>query len=113
MKTCEMLSTLRDNPRLKAILKDDILDRKYMVCVAQDGDFYAMRNDEVRTNLILNTDDEWEVVQEAVSWQEALQAWSEGKSIKLECIDGSVVGEFVTLILAREDLTSGKWFILD
>lgn len=62
----------------------------------------------------IKIDAEWEEVRKPVSWQEALQAWANGKDIELKRVGGSrkLINGY-GLFLHEEDLVKGTWYILD
>ena len=55
--------------------------------------------------------DEYEEVQQQVSWQEALEAWVSGKRI-MYVFDGEEYEIGNGEVIDRELLIAGKWFIL-
>jgi len=60
--------------------------------------------------------DGWEIVnQESVSWQEAIQAWNDGKSLRVELPDQSItiLKSHVGIFCSQALFNSGKWYILD
>jgi len=61
-------------------------------------------------NELLEIDD-WEEVKQPVTWQEALEAWANGKSLKLIINGKSHYLPPNNFAIAREDIKEGEWFI--
>ncbi len=65
-------------------------------------------------------DDGWKLVRQPVTWQEAIQAWADGKTIKTQSDDGirtyrktskglqSVLGG-----VTKDELLNGNWYVED
>jgi hypothetical protein len=79
MKTSEMIAMLEKNKDLSFIRKCN--GEKYALndsgCLSRVGAYGVAAN--------LRIDDEWTLVRTPVTWQEAIQAWSEGENIWCEC----------------------------
>ena len=121
-KTWEVVKILMENPRLRFEAK--INKKKSNMWIDTDGDLVM---DVVKTapdypitdNEWLNA--EWQLVETPVTWQEALQAWTEGKTIKREFGDneGTIyLGEDILLkdkhgmSLSKHEMVMGQWFII-
>jgi len=116
-KTWEVVKILMENPRLRFEAK--INKKKSNMWIDTDGDL-AM--DVVKTapdypitdNEWLNA--EWHLVETPVTWQEALQAWAEEKTVI--CKFNDINEEYICLSndydthLTRYQILYGQWFIV-
>ncbi len=100
MKTWEMIQKLSENPGLKAIDETG-----YIVSINKNDDFCHLGED----GILLNLSDEWQIMQESVSWQEAIQAKLDGKNVYFIEEDGSryKLTEFL------DNFRTSKWYIED
>ena len=111
MKTSEMIAALEENRELK--FKSSLGGLK-TVC-------YVNKFNEIEfTNLNqrIRRDRDWQLVREPVTWQEAIQAWIDGKTIKCEypANDAKIISStFYPSCLgpSRENLITGTWYIID
>ena len=131
MKTSEMIAMLEKNPKLRFTRIDEPFGYGGAVsCVngrlmGTDGQLYAFvlnRWNDAMTD--------WTLVREPVTWQEAIQAWIDGKTVKVECskhcphamVPSGVCGKFriVSSIycpgkdsdtICRHQIQSGTWYI--
>ena len=62
--------------------------------------------------------DGWEIVRQPVTWQEAIQAWVDGKTIKTESSDGIRTYKRTTNSLqsvlggvTKDEILNGKWYV--
>ena len=69
-------------------------------------------------NVSLNLD--WHEVKQLVTWQEAIQAWAGGKTIKTESSDGIRTYKRTTNSLqsvlggvTKDEIVNGKWYVED
>ena len=116
-KTWEVIKILMENPRLRFEAK--INKKKSNMWIDTDGDL-AM--DVVKTapdypitdNEWLNA--EWHLVETPVTWQEALQAWAEEKTVI--CKFNDINEEYICFSndygthLTRYQILYGQWFIV-
>ena len=116
-KTWEVVKMLMENPRLRFEAK--INKKKSNMWIDTDGDL-AM--DVVKTapdypitdNEWLNA--EWHLVETPVTWQEALQAWAEEKTVI--CKFNDINEEYICFSndydthLTRYQILYGQWFIV-
>ena len=70
---------------------------------------------EFSGNLLIN-DDRWEVVRHPVTWQEAIQAWADGKTVSVKLTTAG--GEFERTktpaeYIANDEITTGIWYVED
>ena len=65
----------------------------------------------------LTTSNNWQLVREPVTWQEAIQAWADGKVVYVENKAGGRVyrhgGEGEKMYLLQSEITSGAWYVED
>ena len=109
MKTSEMIAMLEKNPKLKFIS-----NYGYTVAVDTKNELITDRDNY----LIVNLKRDWQLVREPVTWQEALQAWVDGKTIKCEyppndmkLISTTFFPKNLTSTPTREALITGTWYI--
>ena len=69
-------------------------------------------------NVALDLD--WQLVRQPVTWQEAIQAWADGKTIKTESSDGIRTYKRTTNSLqsvlggvTKDEILNGKWYVED
>jgi hypothetical protein len=107
-KTSEMIAMLEKNPKLKfTTIRGGITTSP--VLVSESG-YIVWENEQHNppySTPALKPDDEWQLVYQAVTWQEALQAWDKGKTIK--CDMGPGEGSF-TLKPLEESYRTGSTF---
>ena len=118
-KTWEVVKILMENPRLRFEAK--INKKKSNMWIDTDGDLVM---DVVKTapdypstdNEWLNA--EWHLVETPVTWQEALQAWAEEKTVI--CKFNDINEEYSEICfsndydthLTRYQILYGQWFIV-
>ncbi len=116
-KTWEVVKILMENPRLRFEAK--INKKKSNMWIDTDGDLVM---DVVKTapdypitdNEWLNA--EWQLIETPVTWQEALQAWAEEKTVI--CKFNDINEEYICLSndydthLTRYQILYGQWFIV-
>ena len=111
-----MIAMLEENPNLKfkscyngfhleATIDDNLLR------ISESG----ITSDRIK---YLNLNSDWQLVREPVSWQEALQAWIDGKTIKckyppndMKLISTTFLPKNLTSTPTREALITGTWYI--
>lgn len=90
MKTWEMIKALEENPDLKFISQDG-----FIASVNQLNGMFILTNVNnpcspngnihlVRVDGSVYSPDSWELIPQKVTWQEAIQAWLEGKEILIK-----------------------------
>lgn len=94
-------------------------DESLYFIVECDSEDYHDSAVEFSGNLLIN-DDGWEVVRHPVTWQEAIQAWVDGKSIRWEDgyvgkVYGAHDGNLGDLEIRLWQFNSerGKWYVED
>ncbi len=113
MQTWEMIKKLSKNPKLKA--KSD----EWIVYIDKRGSFHMLDPNGDEEELNLTIFDEWEIIEEPVSWQEAIQAWLNGKDVYCVSDDvkinisgeNNVLEDVNHLYLTKDDFKNGKWYI--
>jgi len=105
---------------VKPILRAEPIHKQGMTAsVALFGErFWAMSNESGRRIQDLTGFEEWELIREPVPWQEALQAWAEGKTVEWHYPpnDKGFIGKtFYPSCLGptRETLITGTWYIIE
>ena len=92
MRTWEMIKVLAENPKLQfenGIHVVKISDStKKVVWVQDDGDEDSFIIYSHAPGAVDSLHIDWELVPQEVTWQEAIQAWIDGKDIRVEC-DGA------------------------
>lgn len=131
MKTSEMIAMLEENPKLKFTRSKCAFGyggslhlKKGKLCGENESD-YPFVLDENNKPM-----DDWELVREPVTWQEAIQAWLDGKDIEIaECAGCSafpncILQEKFTVnigtdnshagfSICRQQFKTAKWYIND
>lgn len=68
-------------------------------------------------NKNFSTDLDWQLVRQPVTWQEAIQAWVDGKVVCVENKAGGRVyrhgGEGEKMNLLQSEITTGIWYVED
>lgn len=137
MKTSEMMAMLEKNPKLRFRCNGPggtvhFVTTSHEKYYKQEALFQGMvRTDEFDKPLPpglrffgnVAIDSEWELVPQSVPWQEALQAWAEGKTIKCEMIGASHAfildpqkmesSQFGATTFDMAWLKKGTWYILE
>jgi hypothetical protein len=127
MKTWEMIKELSENPKLKfnnGIHKVKISDITKRIVWAyadeKEEPFIIFSN---APGAVDNLHIEWELIPQEVPWQEALQAWLDGKTVscRVEACDNQVnlatryihYGDSneTRYPLGKVEFTKGKWYI--
>jgi len=107
LKTWEMIKKLTENPNkiFKLVNNGEVLD-----FADTDDNNYLILNIETLQN------GTWEEVREPVSWKEAIEAWFNGKTIRIinekENYDGLFTSESGVLGIIKADKNS-EWYIED
>lgn len=125
LKTWEMIKALSENQNLKfaspipshIVMFNPISKRIEWLIDGKYEDFILISNKECGID---NLHIEWELVRESVSWQEAFQAWADGKSVYVT-LNGFIKqyigdGEYLKIKnisrgISVDEITKGKWYI--
>ena len=120
MKTGKIITALTDNRDAKFKCTNGCVvnkNREFVIGCDKDGYIKFFEHGEFRDayfDIHNKLDWEWELVPQEVTWQEAVQAWLDGKTAKM--VEGSEViilkGKKDTLIFNKSRFTNGKWYIL-
>ena len=92
--------------------------------IDKDGEIiepFLVRDRRSGTGICHNTGDNWQLVRQPVTWQEAIQAWAEGKTVIVEntCdkrkYDGKkfFLKDEYGIPLGSWEITNGTWYIED
>jgi hypothetical protein len=111
MKTSEMIALLEKNPKLKFTSSLNGLTFTAFVNGREEIEFTKMAG-------AIDLMRDWQLVREPVPWQEALQAWANGKTI--ECVLNEnqketyySPGKTSILVLTPYNIINGTWYIQD
>ena len=127
MKLWEAMELLDENPSLKFEYQDS---RKKWILYANVGGltglvFYQLdcwdNNGELMTGTAfgslhgnLTTSNNWQLVREPVTWQEAIQAWSVGKRVKVSTIQRDYVfSQIEKMEVSPMMIQDGIWYVED
>ena len=127
MKLWEAMELLDENPSLKFEYQDN---RKKWLLYANVGGltglvFYQLdcwdNNGELMTGTAfgslhgnLTTSNNWQLVREPVTWQEAIQAWSVGKRVKVSTIQRDYVfSQIEKMEVSPMMIQDGIWYVED
>lgn len=125
MKLWEVMKLLEENPRdvYEAKMDDDW---KYQMTVEDGfGGYYhfdvfkgkelidqSIAGGAFNGNVALNLD--WQLVREPVTWQEAIQAWSVGKRVKVSTIQRDYVfSQIEKMEVLPMMIQDGIWYVED
>jgi len=121
-KTWEIIKMLSENPnlRFKAMPYSEAKTFSDEVCLVNGVLCWGGNNAYPLQVAIGKYDIDWHLVETPVTWQEALQAWTEGKTIRCECfgqdfgIEEYLIrkGVHTCVTLSRKGLLYGQWFIV-
>lgn len=117
LKTWEVYKIASENPKAKfRLLTRGKLDSGKVFKLLK-GFLVEDKNTGVGI-CIPEVDEDWELVREPVSWQEAIQEWIDGKDIYVE-FGGKIYDSFKhpedmsMLEISKSELQGGKWYIED
>ena len=127
MKLWEVLKALDENP--KKVFECDLISEFKAVMRVIDGyfDLKILNKDgmpipqEIKGGAFngnININRNWQEVKQPVTWQEALEAWANGKKVKYKNEHGCLTYSGSTLKdeigpLASYQLLNGTWYIED
>ena len=120
MKLWEVMKKLDENPnkRFKNEL-DSIIGfaDNVLQWLEKDGEIiepFLVRDRRSGTGICHNTGDDWQEVKQPVTWQEAIQAWVEGKrvTLKFDRCEYDFCG-FSDKSNTRRAIKSGTWYVVD
>jgi len=93
LKTSEMFAMLEKNPKLTLVCRkggneyfmttETVFSMYYKSYAKRDGQIITHQAGHFFGNI--SFDDDWQIVREPVTWQEALQAMIEGKNVLCKC----------------------------
>lgn len=111
MKLWEVLKALEENP--KKVFKSSLAGVEYKISL--DGDVTAF---EASTGKYtgLNNDRDWQEIGRPVPWQEAIEAWADGKKIRCKCEGGETFfrpSNVSSACFTAKLITHGTWYIED
>jgi hypothetical protein len=111
MKTWEMIKMLEENPELKFKCSES----RPVLRIYGPGLVWETKDGSMTPASMILSDD-WQLVRTPVTWQEALQAWVDGKTIKWFCPpnnEGMISRTFYPSCTGpdRDMLKTGTWYI--
>ena len=120
MKLWEVMKKLDENPnkRFKHALGSIIgFADNVLQWLEKDGEIiepFLVRDRRSGTGICHNTGDDWQEVKQPVTWQEAIQAWADGKrvTLKLDRCEYAFCG-FSDQANTRRAINSGTWYVED
>ena len=114
MKTSEMIAMLENDPKLRFTSGGE---KSTMEAICRSGNI-ELYYIPAELKYEFRSDRDWQLVREPVTWQEALQAWVDGKTIKCEyppndmkLISTTFFPKNLTSTPTREALITGTWYI--
>lgn len=121
-ETWEVIKALSENPKLrfKDFGSEIFVDAQG--CLSwKEGEKFALNIHGTNNNSGTLNKGNWQLVRTPVTWQEAIQAWSEDKGIECECKScGGGHADSCKFNSRNDDydfckqgIKSGVWFILD
>ena len=134
MKLWEVIKELTDDPTKVATAYLEESERKLEMSVVRGISRYfnliiydAATNTPISENMggggfngNVPLDLDWQLVRQPVTWQEAIQAWADGKTIKTESSDGIRTYKRTTNSLqsvlggvTKDEILNGKWYVED
>lgn len=125
MKTWEMIKALTENPKLKfnngihKVKISDITNRIVWDYADEKEDPFIMFSNA--PGAIDNLHIEWELIPQEVTWQEAIQAWVDGREVYFT-LNGSVrlylddCSHYLRTLaqcrpISKDEILKGKWYI--
>lgn len=112
-KTWEMLKMLEENPKLK--FKKTSWGEGSYITPLETGK--VINEYKLFHKIIYAIDDRWILIQEPISWQEAVEAIIDGKNIRALCRDCSVSNCYFKACdsnsICIDGIKNGVWFIED
>ena len=125
MKTSEVIEALERNPwkrfecnlfsGFKALMstRDGYFDLKILNC---NGELISQEKKGGAFNENIRVNKDWQEVKQPVTWQEAIEAWANGSSIKCECEGGVTFFKpprQSSACFTAKLITHGTWYIED
>ena len=122
MKYWEIVKSVTENPALCGVAVIDSI--RYELYVNDSGTLesktYYLKLGTNGTSIgkAGNIDfDGWEIVRQPIPWQEAIQAWADGKVVYVKNKAGGRVfrhgGEGETMYLLQSEIATGIWYVED
>ena len=122
MKLWEVMKKLDENPnkRFKHELGSIIgFADNVLQWLEKDGEIiepFLVRDRRSGTGICHNTGDGWQEVKQPVTWQEAIQAWAEGKTVTVLTLFGfgsREVKKSRGSSITEYEITKGVWYVGD
>lgn len=109
MKLWEVLKALEENPEKE-------FECVGMRLIRESGTYRFINVNTRERNFYMGVDNDWQEIKKPVTWQEALEAWANGKPIKCECEFGIIYFKpprQSSACLTAKLITHGTWYIED
>ena len=112
MKTWQIIKALTENPNLKfespipghiVMLNPDT--KQIQWCINGRFERFVLIYDPGCADNL--RDIEWKLVQKPVTWQEAIQAWLDGKGFRVEMPDGAIITQDKAHVLGYYSVVQG------
>ena len=121
MKLWEVMKKLDENPnkRFKHELGSIIgFADNVLQWLEKDGEIiepFLVRDRRSGTGICHNTGDDWQEVKQPVTWQEAIQAWADGKNISYSYMgyDKRFDFEDSNAMMSIEKVKNADWYVED
>ena len=125
MKFWEVIKELTDDPTKKFEAKlssrwtmrmsvNTAISRYFRFEIFYDNELIDQSSDRGAFNGNVALDLDWHLVRQPVTWQEAIEAWGDGRTIK-KCFQSSeqwYLSE-TTIHLTKNDVVNGTWYVED
>ena len=132
MKLWEVIKELTDDPTKKFERKDQwkhwVMRTDVVGGAISGGTYYFMldcHGEDIYGDAggfhgnLTNNEDDWHLVRQPVTWQEAIQAWEKGNKVTVEfdSVGGPVKRVKVpfsdTISVSRTEIIKGTWYVED
>ena len=121
MKLWEVMKKLDENPnkRFKHELGSIIgFADNVLQWLEKDGEIiepFCIRDRRSGTGICHNTGDDWQEVKQPVTWQEAIQAWADGKKVSYKYSYNEMMHVFQdsNRMLSIEKIEDAVWYVED
>lgn len=122
MKTWEVMRLLEENPN--RVYEARLARNPWVVRVRVETGCYkftghdANDGDQILQPLVeerMTLDLDWHEVKQPVTWQEAVEAWADGKKVSYSYVDSDLgyVFEDYNATLTTDNLKNAKWYVED
>lgn len=81
----------------------------------EDGAF-TLKNTRFGAKFESTFDDEWQLVRQPVTWQEAIQAWADGRVVSVyvpEGFESATRKKSTGSVITKYEILKGRWYLED